>query len=69
MNWVLGGEASPNKYILAPCRSDCIVIVAVRIQLLERISSSIYIGGKGNSCVEQLIGGLDFSIYITANTL
>jgi len=36
---------------------------------IERISSSIYIGGKGNSCVEQPIGELDLSIYIPANTL
>jgi hypothetical protein len=37
--------------------------------VLERISSLIYIEGKGNLSVEQPIGELDFSIYITANTL
>jgi hypothetical protein len=36
---------------------------------IECISSSIYIRGKGNLCVEQPIGELDFSIYIPADTL
>jgi hypothetical protein len=36
---------------------------------LECISSSIYIRGKGNSCVEQPIGELYFSICIPLSAL